>query len=205
MTLVQSFRLSKTSFFRSCLVARKNASTLVDEIYGDRLDSETKQNRFKSLIGTFRKKCPEMIVYDQGRYRLADEIFSSNGSRGHDVKIVSLVSIFISVFSVVSAAAPQIDIETGEHEPVAALRSKESVAGIVSAGSTFTDSSDGRMTINTVGSASLVRIKKTGALAVMTAAHVVGGSRGRGSNSEKSEFILARSTSTTITISRFLI
>lgn len=59
----------------------KERVDLVDEIYGDRLDAETKQNRFKSLIGTFRKKCPDLIVYDQGRYRLADEILVSTNPR----------------------------------------------------------------------------------------------------------------------------
>lgn len=54
---------------------------LVDEIYGERLDHETKQNRFKSLIGTFRKKFPDMIVYEQSRYRLANELLVKTGKQ----------------------------------------------------------------------------------------------------------------------------
>lgn len=72
---------------------------------------------------------------------------------------------------------PQIEIKSGEHEPVAALRSRENVPGIVSAGSTFHDLNSPSSTVETVGSASLVRIKSSGALAVLTAAHVVGGER----------------------------
>ncbi len=47
---------------------------IVDEIYGERLDHETKQNRFKSLIGTLRKKFPDLVVFESGKYRLAHEI-----------------------------------------------------------------------------------------------------------------------------------
>lgn len=63
---------------------------LVDDIYGDRLDAETKQNRFKSLIGTFRKKCPDLIVYDNGRYRLADQMLVAKNPAPRKAKVASV-------------------------------------------------------------------------------------------------------------------
>jgi tetratricopeptide (TPR) repeat protein len=47
---------------------------ILEEIYGSALEFETKLNRFKSLLGTLRKKFPQLVLCEDGKYRLADEI-----------------------------------------------------------------------------------------------------------------------------------
>ena len=93
----------------------------------------------------------------------------------------AMLLILSSLFCSGVFASPQIQIETGAHEPVVSLQNRDQVAGIVAAGSTFTDltvtETTQRATVDTVGSASLVRLEKNGHLAVLTAAHVVGGVR----------------------------
>ncbi len=47
---------------------------ILEEIYGSNLEYETKLNRFKSLLATLRKKLPTLVICEEGKYRLADEI-----------------------------------------------------------------------------------------------------------------------------------
>lgn len=47
---------------------------ILEEIYGTQLEFETKLNRFKSLLSTLRKKFPNLVICEDGSYRLADEI-----------------------------------------------------------------------------------------------------------------------------------
>lgn len=47
---------------------------ILEEIYGPNLEFETKLNRFKSLLGTLRKKWPQLVICEESKYRLADEI-----------------------------------------------------------------------------------------------------------------------------------
>ncbi|MGZ6469283.1 MAG: hypothetical protein ACXWQJ_18420 [Bdellovibrionota bacterium] len=48
---------------------------IVEHLYGPKLSHEVKLNRFKSLLGTLRKKSPHLVVCEAGEYRLADAIF----------------------------------------------------------------------------------------------------------------------------------
>lgn len=50
----------------------KSKYEVVDHVYGERLDIEVKLNRFKSLLGTLRRKHPHLIVCEKGMYRLAE-------------------------------------------------------------------------------------------------------------------------------------
>lgn len=75
-------------------------------------------------------------------------------------------------------AAPLIQIDTGTHEPVVSLKDRKDIAMLASAGSTFKDDVGGKSaTVQTIGSATLVKIKKNNHVAVLTAAHVVGGEK----------------------------
>ncbi|MCM2278550.1 MAG: hypothetical protein NDJ89_10795 [Oligoflexia bacterium] len=46
----------------------------MEKLYGERLGYETRLNRFKALLATLRKKAPQLIVFEQGRYSLADPL-----------------------------------------------------------------------------------------------------------------------------------
>jgi tetratricopeptide (TPR) repeat protein len=52
---------------------------IIETLYGALLDHETKLNRFKSLLGTLRKKFPNLVLCENGKYRLADEILIPGG------------------------------------------------------------------------------------------------------------------------------
>lgn len=47
---------------------------VLEHLYGSALDYETKLNRFKSLLSTLRRKAPEAIRYEDGRYLLGERI-----------------------------------------------------------------------------------------------------------------------------------
>jgi tetratricopeptide (TPR) repeat protein len=55
---------------------------ILEAIYGSNLDYETKLNRFKSLLGTLRKKYPNFVHCEQGKYRLADELLVPTRTQG---------------------------------------------------------------------------------------------------------------------------
>jgi hypothetical protein len=42
-------------------------------LYGEGVDLEVAENRFKNLLGRLRKKCSELLVFENGKYRLADD------------------------------------------------------------------------------------------------------------------------------------
>jgi hypothetical protein len=67
------------------------------------------------------------------------------------------------------------DSGSGQHEPVVHLTTADPVYGVVSAGSTYSDTGLHLPKVNTIGSATVVRLGATGKLAVLTASHVVGG------------------------------
>jgi tetratricopeptide (TPR) repeat protein len=48
---------------------------ILEHIYGEKLSHEVKLNRFKSLIGTLRKKSPHLVICEAGEYRIADAIY----------------------------------------------------------------------------------------------------------------------------------
>ncbi len=85
-----------------------------------------------------------------------------------------LLTLALSAVALTSTVSAQVLIESGGHEPVVQLENRKDVEGLASAGSTFRESTSGE-SVNTVGSASVVRLAKTKRLAVLTAAHVVGG------------------------------
>ena len=90
--------------------------------------------------------------------------------------LICFVSLTLSSGMAHGAAGFQsgVAFTSGDHEPIVQLRNKGPVLGILSAGSTLEDAGRG-LTVDTIGSASLVRVKKTGRLAVLTAAHVIAG------------------------------
>jgi len=53
---------------------RAKADILV-HLYGDKIDLDTRLNRFKSMLATLRKKSPHLVRVEGGRYRLSDDIF----------------------------------------------------------------------------------------------------------------------------------
>ncbi len=52
----------------------RNRIDILDHMYGEALSYETKINRFKSLIGTLRKKNSLLVIYANDKYSLSDEI-----------------------------------------------------------------------------------------------------------------------------------
>lgn len=59
----------------------RERSDLITHLYGALLDHETKLNRFKSLLSTFRKKFPHLVLFEDGTYRLANDILVPRVSR----------------------------------------------------------------------------------------------------------------------------
>jgi hypothetical protein len=51
----------------------KQTIDIIEHLYGEKLDHETKLGRFKSLIKALRRKSPYILVNERGNYRLADE------------------------------------------------------------------------------------------------------------------------------------
>lgn len=54
---------------------------VLEHLYGSLLPYEVKLNRFKSLVGTLRKKWPGLVLCEQGRYRLSDTLVGPLNSR----------------------------------------------------------------------------------------------------------------------------
>ncbi|MES2856394.1 MAG: hypothetical protein V4692_11055 [Bdellovibrionota bacterium] len=50
----------------------KTKFEIMESIYGDRIDSEARENRFKSLLSRFRSRFPGIIVLENDRYVLTD-------------------------------------------------------------------------------------------------------------------------------------
>ncbi|MCK5072670.1 MAG: hypothetical protein KAQ98_04535 [Bacteriovoracaceae bacterium] len=48
---------------------------IISHLYGQNLDYVVLDNRFKNLIGRFRKKVPDLIVFEDEKYRISDTMF----------------------------------------------------------------------------------------------------------------------------------
>jgi hypothetical protein len=54
----------------------KEKIDILEYLYGEKLDYEVKLNRFKNLLGNLRRKSPDLIICEQGHYRLSTQIQS---------------------------------------------------------------------------------------------------------------------------------
>ena len=59
----------------------KTKFEIMDHLYGDRLNTEVRENRLKNLLNRLRKKRPELIVFENEKYRIADEVFLKQKER----------------------------------------------------------------------------------------------------------------------------
>lgn len=48
---------------------------IISHLYGQNLDYVVLDNRFKNLIGRFRKKVPDLIIFENDKYRISDTMF----------------------------------------------------------------------------------------------------------------------------------
>lgn len=49
---------------------------IILHLYGDKLSPEVLERRFHNTLARIKKKCPGLIVFEKGRYRLSPEIFA---------------------------------------------------------------------------------------------------------------------------------
>lgn len=71
----------ETDLIQFLSVGPKSRHEIIEHIYGERLDLDVRINRFKSLIGNLRKKSPDLIVNENGHYRLADRVVQPRKQR----------------------------------------------------------------------------------------------------------------------------
>ena len=60
---------------------RQTKDMLIHGLYGDKIDWIAAESRFKMLLSRFRKKCPEVILFENGLYQISDENFIINGAQ----------------------------------------------------------------------------------------------------------------------------
>lgn len=53
----------------------KTKIDLITALYGERMDIEVTENRLKNLLSRIRKKRPGLILFTEGRYRIADKLY----------------------------------------------------------------------------------------------------------------------------------
>jgi tetratricopeptide (TPR) repeat protein len=54
----------------------REKADIIEHLYGDKLSWEVLENRFNNTLSRLKKKCPGIIVWEKGKYRLSSEMFS---------------------------------------------------------------------------------------------------------------------------------
>lgn len=55
------------------VAGEKTRDDLIDSLYGTQIDYESAGNRFRVLMSRFRKKIPNLLIYEDGIYRVSDQ------------------------------------------------------------------------------------------------------------------------------------
>lgn len=54
----------------------REKADIIEHLYGDKLSWDVLENRFNNTLSRLKKKCPGIIVWEKGKYRLSAEMFS---------------------------------------------------------------------------------------------------------------------------------
>ena len=59
----------------------KDKFELAEGLYGKLLNCEVSLNRLKRLLNRLRKKCPDLLVFESGKYRICDEVYLDGNTK----------------------------------------------------------------------------------------------------------------------------
>ena len=63
------------SLLRHISKSPRSKFEIIEFLFGVQIDFEAAENRLKNLLGRLRRKRPDLIVFENGRYRISDEVF----------------------------------------------------------------------------------------------------------------------------------
>jgi tetratricopeptide (TPR) repeat protein len=69
-----SFSDLENSLLAFLSTGAKDRVQITEHLYGSRLSFDVKVNRFKSLLASLRRKSPHLLVCEEGKYRLSEQI-----------------------------------------------------------------------------------------------------------------------------------